>query len=529
MADNLEEMVRKGAAIRKGAASGGSRPVESAQGSLVSNTGLVGGSNGYEGADSSNQRGFVYFPELDTKKEINPVNRRELLKRARWMYANLGIVRRAVNGVARMVVGTGLTPEPQTDDREWNELAKVAFERRTRQAATFDLAEKYNFGASQRALVRNRLKDGDMGVILTESRTARARVAFAESHRIGTGRFLQTTSPEELRRWWDGVKVDKNNAARMYRVLGDKPENNVDIPARDFIHYVDYERAGQRRGVTALAHAVNNLLDVNEIQSFVKQGVKISNRVGYYLADKGEPRSSSGIGGAISGAVSQMKDSQGNEIQLEDVYGEGGEIPNVPPGKELRLLADQRPHPNTLGFLDFLIRDIAWGIGIGPELLWNISTLGGANTRFILADAQGWIEEQQQMLVDQYLQRIWAYTIAKEIKAGELRAPFDPDWMLKMGWITPPRVTVDFGRDGKLHMEQMRSGMLTFKQFYGWKGQTWKPQVEQWIDERAHMRQYAAEQHGLSMAEIMETLPKKPEIEDDDTREEDEGGGGQGR
>lgn len=485
------------------------------------------GTNGFAGAATTRSRGFIYFPELDTRKEINAYTRVELMRRARWMYANLGFVKRILNGIPSMVVGTGLQPQPFTDDKEWNDLALRAFERRASSKVTFDVASKFNFAESQRAVTRWRLRDGDCSVALTESQAKRAQFAFYEAHQMG----------DKARDdgWLDGVKCDRLGGAIAYRLLGDG-DAYADIPARDLIFLCDYERAGQNRGLTCLHAAVNHLLDTTEIFSFLKQGIKSSNRVGYYLADKGGPQPN--VAGQM-GHRQQITTGDGNSITVEKVYGDGGEVPKVPGGKELRLLADNRPSPNTLGFVDYLLRDIAWGTGFSVDLLWNISALGGANTRFVMADAQGRIDEEQQWLVDNYCTRVWIYTIAKEMKYGGLRRCTDPEWMFKIGWIPPARRTVDFGKDGKLHLEQMKQGMLTFRRFYGWHALRWKSEIDQWLDEKAYIKEGAAER-GLTMADLYagqagiakadDTLPddeeddelpasrqREPETEEDET------------
>lgn len=502
---NLSKIIEHGGPALPGTQSASAPQLEARSSGAMGSYGGAGG--GFAGAESSRMRGMVYFPQTDTRKEINPTNRKEMLRRARWLYANIGLVKRAINGVARMVVGKGMTPQPFTDDKEWNQLALAAFFRRSNSAKVFDVAEKYNFNRSQLAVLRCSLKDGDMGVAIANSLTNRARFAFYEAHQIGTSRW--GTATDDVTGWYDGVYTSSTNAAQRYRILGDQ-DSYIDLPARDFLHQVDFERPGQRRGVTCLHHAINNLLDITEIQSFLKTGVKQANRVGYYLADKGTPQTSGGMAATVQGNIDKITAASGGQINMEAVYGDGGEIPHVPPGKELRLLNDTRPHPNTLGFMDFIIRDIAWGLNMSPELLWNIAKLGGANTRFALADAQGFIDERQQLLVDQYCGPVWNVTIAKEMKYGDLRPCRDPNWMFKIGWIPPARVTVDFGRDGKLHLEQMRSMMLTFKKFYGWNGDDWKPQIEEWIDERAYIIKYAKEKHNLSMDDLMGTLPKQP-------------------
>lgn len=359
------------------------------------------GTNGYAGAATTRSRGYLYFPELDTRKEITAYTRQELMRRARWMYANLGFVKRILNGIPSMVVGTGLQPQPFTDDKEWNALALHAFQKRAGSKVTFDVASKFNFAESQRAVTRWRLRDGDCAVALTESQAQRAQFAFYEAHQIGDkGRsddgFL------------DGVKTDRLGGATAFRILGDG-DQFADIPPRDLIFLCDYERAGQSRGLTCLHAAVNHLLDTTEIFSFLKQGIKSSNRVGYYMADKGTPQAAPA---GTMGHRQQVATADGQTITVEKVYGDGGEVPKVPAGKELKLLTDGRPHPNTLGFVDYLLRDIAWGTGFSVDLLWNIAALGGANTRFVMADAQGRIDEEQQWLVDNYCMRVWIYTIA---------------------------------------------------------------------------------------------------------------------
>jgi hypothetical protein len=74
----------------------------------------------------------------------------------------------------------------------------------------------------------------------------------------------------------------------------------------------------------------------------------------------------------------------------------GGEIPDLDPGQEIKLLLDDRPHPNTLGFYEYLARDISWGTDWPPEILWSIAALGSANTRYIMAEAQSLVEVGQQ-------------------------------------------------------------------------------------------------------------------------------------
>lgn len=441
------------------------------------------GNNGHQGADTSRLRSYVYFPELDTRREISSYTRTEMLRKARFLYANHGIAKRIVNGLSRMIAGTGLTAQATTKDKDWNRDAEKAFANATGSQFVFDVGGRYNFEKSQQALLRFRFRDGDAASILTESKQGGARFAFYEGHNIGSDAL---NSNQEG--WRDGVRVDDYNRARAYRFLGLDDKSSRDVPAEDVIFFADYERAGQSRGLTVLSHAVNHLLDSAEITSFIKTGVKLANQYGYWVETaSGATPPSPGAGARAGGTKNTEKvDTAAGPITLEKIYGAGA-IPNLGPGQTLKFNGASHPHPNNLSLIEFLIRDIAWGVGLSPEILWNIAALGGANTRFVLADAQGWIEEQQAELVRLYNSRVWVYTVAKLIKSGILRRPNDPDWWAH-AWIPPPRLTVDFGRDGKLHLEQLKMGAITYTRLLGWQGQDFEEHTNKWLDELAFVK-----------------------------------------
>lgn len=448
--------------------------------------GLGGGwaTNGHQGADSSRNRGYVYFPQLDTRREISSYTRTEILRKVRFLYANHGIAKRIVNGLARLVAGTGLTAQAATKDKAWNSAAEKYFANVTGSPFVFDVGGRYDFEKSQQALLRFRFRDGDAAALLAESEAGTARYAFVESHQIGTGLM----SAVQDTRWNDGVLLDDQNRARMYRILGDN-NSFTDVRAEDLIFFADYERAGQSRGLSILSHAINHLLDSAEITAFIKTGVKLANQYGYWVeypngADKPAATASARVGGTKN---TETVTTGAGPITFEKIYGAGA-IPDLPPGAQLKFNGASHPHPNNLSLIEFLIRDIAWGVGLSPEILWNIAALGGANTRFVLADAQGWIEEQQAELVRLYCSRVWIYTIAKAMKSGALPRCQDTEWW-KHQWIPPPRLTVDFGRDGKLHLEQLKMGVITYTRLLGWQGQDFETHTDKWLDEIAYVKE----------------------------------------
>jgi capsid protein len=461
--------------------------------------------SGFQGADIySGNRGFVYFPTLDTRRELDSWSRYELTRRARFLYNNVGLVRRIINGLSRMVVGRGIRPRPKTKDTEWNAIALADFDNTAGSSSVFDVGGRYNFFQAQRAFMRGKLKDGNMFSILAKTANGLPAMRLFESHQVGNGTNDFTgswsASPDMTNglapttagwQWIDGVLVNRNNRRIAYRVLADD-DTTTSVDAADMIAFSDLERPGQVLGATCLYHAINNSLDIAEMIGFLKMGIKQSSLIGYSIANATRKR-------GLGGNVRKVKVGENQEIDVEEMF-RGGKAVELEPGAELKLLNDTRPHPNALGFFDYLTRDISWGVGVSPEIIWTIAALGGANTRFIIADAQEYVEEQQDELIEIFCKRYWVYQTAVKLNSGMLPPCQDPEWW-KCDWIRPRKLTVDRGKDGKLYIELQGRGMLSLERWYGEQGQDWQPEMLQYIDEKAWIKKQAAKK-GLTMQDI---------------------------
>ena len=446
---------------------------------------MGGGGSGFDGANASTRRGYIYYPHLDTRREVQAPSRLEMLRRSRYLTRNVGFAKRCTKGLAYMI--GSLTPHGMTSDRDWNELFEAAWRKGPCRANSFDRAGRYNVNSIQPVISGTRLQDGDFAAVLTENQAGGAMCAFYEGHQVGNA--ITPTAGFNQDQWRDGVRVLADRAI-AYRLLNPPDYATfVDVSAQDFILCADYLSVGHQRGVSALHHALTNLLDITEIRSDVKLGIKLGNRIGWYVSEQMETGGGPlGMGGKQRVATN----GSGENVLIEDAY-KGGKIIKLKPGQDIKQLLDQRPHPNSREFLEDLNRDIAWGIGISPDVLWNIAKLGGASVRYVLADAQVWIEAQQQLLVDQFLSRFVVYFVAKEIAAGRLRQPADPDWYWKFGWQPPQKLTVDVGRDGKLSIDLHQAGLLTLKRWFGSQGFDSTEETRQFVREYAQRIQICEE------------------------------------
>ena len=424
--------------------------------------------DGYAAAGWSYAQGYVYFPNLNTRRELSTYSRMEILRRSRWLVRNNGLARRLVRGGARMIVGTGLKPRPATDDKEWNALAQKRVDMRNASREILDVGGRWNRRQAQMGKVIARMTDGDFLTAFIKSSTGGARFRHYEGHQIGTyasalGQWGSVQpAPVTDSSWIDGVKTDRNNRAIKYRIFGDGPDDWKDVAATACSFYCKFETVGATRGASVFIHAIPDLLDEIEIKSAFKRSMKS-------VADKGYVKTIQNLAGndnpgAWENTIRQndmkVRDPvSGKPITLERLLG-GGVIETLEPGQKIEVISDPRPHENQMEFMDSLIRSIAYGMDLAPELIWNIVKLGSAGTRYVLADALSWIQSEQQDLVDMSEAREYAFMIACDLASGALPPCKDPHWW-KVGFITPPRITIDFTRDGKLIIDQIRSGLIS--------------------------------------------------------------------
>lgn len=459
--------------------------------------------SGYDGANWSTNRGYVYFPTLNTKRDLSDYTLTELRKKSRWLYNNVGLATRIIDGIANMV--GALTPIPLTGDKEWNELALKNFTNNAGAEFVFDVSGKFNFWSAQKMMTRSRLLNGDILAVLTETASKIARVMFYEAHQVGNA---SDTPLQDQDQWNVGVRTGAQNQALAYRILTEEGQKSVDIPAADAILLADLRWPCRQRGEPIMRHAVNNLLDRAEIIGFIKTSSKNASMIGYQIVRDPTAGTYPNRLPALGAGPIEETLEDGTKVMVEDAY-KPGKVPVNAPGEEIKMLLDQRPSPNQMEFMDYLVRDICAGTPFSADLLWNIAKLGGATARYVIADAQKAVEGEQTLNADLFCERFWAYYIAKELKMGRLRPCQDPEWW-KVGWQPEQKLTVDIGRDGALYLEMHKAGMISLQRFFGAAyGANWKPEMDQHLNERKYIVDKVAEL-GLTMDEAFAPQPGAP-------------------
>lgn len=455
--------------------------------------------SGFDAARKSARRGMVSWRTLDTSREVSPGDRMEIMRKCRAAEANIGIVKRAIGGLSQLV-GT-LRPQSKSGDAEFRKRAEEAFLRRASQPAAFDLAGKLDFEGWQDCVKRSVRRDGDALTVLAEGREGGGKVMFYEAHQVGDGKQVERM-PENLR---DGVYLDRWGGRNGFQLLNGEGERVRRVRREDGIYHCEVQRVGRPREISGMAHALSNVFDQMEILGFTKHAIKAASIWGAVLETKMESDGGAKVSEAVKamwGGTEQDNAPAGNGkvITMEDITS-GGRFHGLDPGQSIKTIQDTRPHPNILQMMAWLVRDIAWGVGVAPEVLWDASGLNGTSMRYVMAETRRWVENQQRIL-RRDCQRIWTYFLAKEMNAGRLERPADPeDRWWECEWIPQADLTIDEGRSGSLELAQREAGILSDQRFFAKRGTDWEEEYRQREIERKRKAEIFREVHGREPGE----------------------------
>jgi len=469
-------------------------PVSSPSVGFVPGVGVVVGgesptnfTSGYDAARPSSTRGWTRWPTTEPRQELDQLTRETLVKESRWLQANVGFAHRGVTGLADLV--GYLTPQAATGDAEWNQKAEDHFLEMALEPTLFDRTGMLDFFSWQVEQTKSDLGDGDSLTVLSENDFGSAEIIFYGAHHLRSLRSQKKSPPKPSEIESDGVITDLMGRPKFYQVVsgyGSKA-NGVKIPSRDTIFSANLERHGRVRGVTALARAINHSKDIAESNASVKSAIKAAGEYVFQitqqqngampfhpLAQQAKTVEYDDAGNAI---VAEGEGAAGSQkIKIEEIVNSSATALQFEGGKRLEMITDSRPGSNYLDFINHLMRDIAWGIGVAPEVLWMMAGLTGPGVRFVMKDLNRWIKKRQDKRLRD-VKKYWAYFWAKEFANG-YPMPKDPSWW-KCEWIPIADITIDEGRDGALALRRYEKGAETLANIYGGQGRKWDRQMEQ--------------------------------------------------
>ena len=410
---------------------------------------------GYENAKPSTRRGRIdTSAPTDGRLELPSYTRSELVRKARYQRKNSGFLRQVAQDMRLFGVGDGIQAQPTTENTDWNLAALKVWEDFCRAP---DISRRFSLTTFQH-LITNALKwDGEVFVIKVRDRNGLCAIQIIESHRCHNG-----DNPPS--RMVDGVQIDETGRPLMYRFERDDGTFR-DVPAGAVMHVYDPEDYSSTRYAPAIQHALNNVQDVQEILSQEKTNVKEDGRTARVLKRGKKPTTEEDDDIRYTGKVDPRDVEEGTDPEtVTKVFG--GETVAIENDESLESYQSKRPSATFSGFIDSLHRDSASGL-LPYEFIHDPSSVGGAGVRLVVGKAGRVFSEHQRILIERFLNPLWAWVIADAIVTGELN---DQDGWYVCDWTPPRSVTVDAGRDAKANRDDLIFGNRTFHDDFAERG-----------------------------------------------------------
>jgi len=408
----------------------------------------------FEAAQLSLNRGLIWIPTTDPKRELTAHTRLEILRLSRWLYNNAAQATYIVEHLAQRAVGTGIVVQPKTSNLAWNKKVDQYFEdRNCAEAWAFDAGAQVNFYTAQSLILRQVAIDGDFFAQFLKTKEGAARVRFIGGESIGGSAGYG--NPDDMTH--DGVTMDRFGAPVSYTI---NAENGTRIPAEDILHFRHIRRHAQPRGVSWFHSAVSNLRDISEINGFVKGAYKAGAQIGYMVTSTEVAKI--GLGAGLKSTTNEVGDLQTSDLP------NGILLPRLKPGEKLEAFKNDIPGQTYEAVMRALRSDVAFAVGLPPEAMMVNVGLAGTEQRAVLEVTQNFLERLQQQVIDQFCRPFYKYWLWHEMQAGRLEYPGDDWW--RHEWLAPKKITVDSGRDARAFSEQLDKGHLSPTRYFNMLG-----------------------------------------------------------
>ena len=211
-------------------------------------------------ANETRHRPYEPIEKKDISQLVPSVDRVKLLSHARRIYLNFGPIKNAINQRSMYSVGRAFVPQFKGSDSEFGTAATDwltgnFYAIGDTRGGMHDL--KTNLFGWSSAIDT----DGEIFILLTETKTGFPQYQGIPSHRIGNPNGLQD-GPQRGGTLQDGIIYYPSGEAKEYAFLDNLGKLSEWLPASNVIHLYDPEWQYQGRGLTALTHCINDCRDI---------------------------------------------------------------------------------------------------------------------------------------------------------------------------------------------------------------------------------------------------------------------------
>lgn len=427
------------------------------------------GVSAYDAANTSAARSsFVSFP-TNSRKELTPQTRREIVKKSRAAESNIPAITRIIRKFARHAVGTGINFRVLTEDQQFNDECQREVEEWWNNPNVYSIDGSVDGWEAKRLAAETIMIDGEYNAAFVKSPSGWPMIQPLDVFEIETpkqigGRVITTAN------WDDGIRVDPFEKPVAYAVrtlpkVGVPESGHVEVAAQDMLHIGRRRRTRGHRFMPWTYSGLNKGIDALDLGALITGTAKLHSALAVQVK-RDAKRGKKGAVGAISalGATQTSDDT----AALEKVFG--SMINYVGENGEIDLKSSNHPSADLVGFYKLLLAELAIGFDCSPTVMLALGDIGGTEYRGQMEDAQSSFDMLYDQITWRFVRREVIWKIAHGIKAGRIRKPSDPYWFTKLVFRGPRKLTVDLGRMATAFKTLTRNAGMSIPRFLDEQG-----------------------------------------------------------
>ena len=286
----------------------------------------------------------------------------------------------------------------------------------------------------------------------------------------------------------DGIKLDDKGNVISYSVYDNHPSENAladiqQIPAKYIIHLFNVDRAGQHRGISELAPALELFGQLRD----------------YTAATLTAAQSAA----CLTGCIQTDSPAGGESIDvepLEAIQLEQGQLLTLPAGWKLAMNKAEQPTSTYKDFKNEILSEIARCLNIP----YNIAKCDSQNASYASSrlDTQIYfktIKLEQQYFIRNCVEKIFKAWLDEYTLQGKITLPdFSHSFMFELGMVEHS----DPLKLANSQSIQLKSLTVTLAEIYAEKGKDYQAELKQIAYERKLMREL-----GLTLEDVVQSMP----------------------
>jgi hypothetical protein len=408
----------------------------------------------------------------DIEKSMTGAQRIESMGFARELYTTMSTLGTSVNSKNAWATINGFRPVYTGKNEEWGNLVEQWLYTRWMPNCNV-LGPNYDFETTLYTSAISLDVDGDDLCIPVVNKYNFPLIQIIPSHRICSPRGRDGELKDGPYRGLDiidGVVIAKSGRPLAYRVDGKDKVLFIESFRCNLLFEPEFSR--MHRGISRIARSVLDWLDIQDIDEYVKRGVKLDSSIGIlHKTETGDPDLGANI---VTDEVSSI--SPDATISVEAIQGGDIYYLKANSGESLEAFLSNRPGVNSQTFMAKIERRAVASVGWFYELL-NTEKVGGGNGRLIVEEAKKSISTRQRTM-ERRARFMVAWAVAKAMEQGFI--PENQEDWYSWNFVKPSELALDRKAEVEMDLKSLAAGTTTVSAVVGKSG--WD--YEQFIDIR---------------------------------------------